>query len=122
PPPREDAAMAYDPARHRLLLFGGVDNNASPLDDTWSWDGTNWTQETPTASPPALYMQGMAPFDKGGSTVLFGGFGFNPAAGPGSSETWIWNGIGIEQPVPESPSVAALALLGLGLAFTSLWF
>jgi len=43
PPARKDAAMAYDPFRQSLILFGGVANNPadstlnSLLADTWEW-------------------------------------------------------------------------------------
>ena len=50
--------MAYDAARAQVVLFGGLDGqilqDEHPLekDDTWVWDGTNWTQKSPANSPP----------------------------------------------------------------------
>ena len=43
PPARRDAAMGYDEARHRLILFGGR-NDTGALDDTWALDlnTLNW--------------------------------------------------------------------------------
>lgn len=52
PGPRSFAAMAYDTARQRVLLFGGWTGNLYPL-DTWEWDGTGWLQRSPAASPDA---------------------------------------------------------------------
>ena len=46
------ASMAYDPATSQLVLFGGHGAAAS-LGDTWTWDGTTWTQQTPATSPTA---------------------------------------------------------------------
>jgi hypothetical protein len=37
PPARRDAAMGYDAARHRLILFGGRSGSES-FDDTWALD------------------------------------------------------------------------------------
>ncbi|GIV96542.1 MAG: hypothetical protein KatS3mg057_1199 [Herpetosiphonaceae bacterium] len=37
PPARRDAALAYDRARNRVILFGGR-NGETPLDDTWAFD------------------------------------------------------------------------------------
>src|SRR5438552_1931523 len=43
PSPRAFAAMAYDDAGKRIVLFGGQDSSGR-RDDTWSWDGTRWTE------------------------------------------------------------------------------
>src|SRR5262249_12382183 len=53
PPGRYDAGMAFDSARNRTVLFGGVDVNFNGLNDTWEWDGSTWTQLSPATSPPA---------------------------------------------------------------------
>jgi hypothetical protein len=61
-----------------------VGNTASPP-ETWEWDGRDWTQLSPVASPPAgsLWSAGLA-FDIGRArTVLF-----DAQAG----QTWEWNG------------------------------
>lgn len=36
-------AMAYDRRRQRLGLYGGFSGGPA-LDDTWEWDGANWTE------------------------------------------------------------------------------
>src|SRR5262249_12266836 len=42
PPGRIYHALAYDSARGVTVLFGGRGNgSATPLGDTWEWDGTN---------------------------------------------------------------------------------
>jgi hypothetical protein len=43
PPPRFTMAMAYDGARHDVVMFGGWDFTTI-FGDTWTWDGTDWTQ------------------------------------------------------------------------------
>jgi hypothetical protein len=46
PAARDDAAMVYDPDLHAAVMFGGQGLNegqSGPLNDTWTWDGTNWT-------------------------------------------------------------------------------
>jgi hypothetical protein len=57
PSPRFSPAMAYDPIRQRTVLFGGYTGEtyvqSNILTDTWEWDGTTWTQVTPSNSPPA---------------------------------------------------------------------
>ena len=39
PPERSFHAMAYDSARGRVVLFGGI--VASWVNDTWEWDGVS---------------------------------------------------------------------------------
>src|SRR5487761_1533341 len=50
---RERAAMSYDPATHTVVIFGG-DDGTTAYDDTWSWDGSQWSQLHPAISPPPL--------------------------------------------------------------------
>ena len=62
PPARYSASMAYDSGTGQLVLFGGTNNYSGngPLNDTWIWNGTMWTQLSPATSPPALYAASMA--------------------------------------------------------------
>ncbi len=65
--------MAYDVARQRVLLFGGLGNGSNSYSDSWEWDGSNWTQRTPTNSPSARGGHAMA-YDFARECVLvFGG-------------------------------------------------
>ena len=63
--------MTYDYARDEVVLFG----------DTWTWDGTTWTQEPPATSPSARSDMGMAYDQARGEVVVFGGYGPWPTAG-----------------------------------------
>lgn len=55
PPPRENAALGYDPAGGQLVLFGGdsVGDGGQVRDhtDTWTWDGSSWTEQHPRHHP-----------------------------------------------------------------------
>jgi hypothetical protein len=78
PAARFGSAFSYDSTRHAAVLFSGdIDDLPPPpvAADTWTWDGTNWTQESPSASPPALEFGAMA-FDSDlGLSVLYTGLG-----------------------------------------------
>jgi len=64
--------MTYDSGRGVTVLFGG-DAGYTVYDDTWEWDGTNWTQRSPANKPTMRQDQALA-YDSGrGVTVLFGG-------------------------------------------------
>jgi hypothetical protein len=62
PHARQWHGLAGDFPRGRVVLFGGWDPTTppTPFNDTWEWDGANWTQVTTAFSPPAL---GIGPID-----------------------------------------------------------
>jgi hypothetical protein len=72
------------PLDGKLVLFGGNDGN-DVLSDTWTWDGTAWTQVM-VAGPSARLWPMMALF--GTELVLSGG----ERGGFPDSETWTWDG------------------------------
>jgi len=78
--------MAYDSARGRVVLFGGG-GNSYLLGDTWEWDGSSWTERTPSVSPSARFASAMAYDAARGVVVLFGGSDATDLA-----DTWEWNG------------------------------
>lgn len=86
PPARTDAAMAYDPAMHEVLMFGGYGRSFTDLGDTWAWNGHRWTQLHPKTSPSARQGAEMAydPADR--EMVLFGG----STSGGDATGTWLW--------------------------------
>ena len=53
PPARGQPAMAYDPAAHRLIMFGGWDLDTD-FNDTWAYDPTKniWTELKPQGALP----------------------------------------------------------------------
>jgi hypothetical protein len=79
-------AMAYDPVSKKVVLFGGFDSNGY-LNDTWTFDGGVWTEQTSSLAPPPRAAAAMA-FDRGSQRlVLFGGFN-----GHYLNDTWTWDG------------------------------
>ena len=43
PPSRSDVRAVYDDLNHRIVLFGGIQDN-NFLGDTWVFDGEAWFQ------------------------------------------------------------------------------
>ena len=87
PPPRAEAAVAYDQRRNRVVLFGGYHRAASGtvrLGDTWEWDGARWIQMA-SDGPSPRNGAAMAYDARRQRVVLFGGSG-------ASRETWEWDG------------------------------
>jgi hypothetical protein len=93
PPARRSAGLAYDSARHQVVLFGGI-GQSEGLTDTWTWDGTNWTQKFPANNPPSdLFFFVMAYDSARQETVWF------------ATGTWVWDGNNWTQKFPaNSPS------------------
>ena len=69
--------MAFDLGLNKVVLFGGAHVN-----DTWTWDGTTWTQIFPAGGPPHdRYSFGMDYDSAAHAVVIFGGFSSGPALG-----------------------------------------
>lgn len=81
------AAMAYDTARDRTVLFGG--NGATGLSaETWLHDGSRWTLST--AAGPSPRDNGAMAYDAARArVVLHGGVG---AGNITLHDTWEWDG------------------------------
>jgi len=92
PPTRTDNGLAYDLVLKKVVLFGGLagaceDCGQGRLNDTWLWDGSNWSQVQTAKNPQTS--SGLS-FTYDGTTkgmLLFGGwvtdFSF-------SNTTWVF--------------------------------
>ena len=110
PGPRAHHAMAYDAARGRTVLFGGVGADGRHHDDTWEWDGAQW-KSIAAPGPAARARHGLV-FDLArGVSLLFGGDTGNPSAGQWtlSDETWTWNGTAWQKLDPAASPAARMA-------------
>ena len=89
---RDSHVMAYDAASANTVLFSGDVCGSSCVmgpNDTWTWNGSTWTKQTPSTSPPARYWSAMT-FDSTRNVVLL--YGGVAASGDDLSDTWEWNG------------------------------
>ena len=78
-------SLTYDKARGQLVLFGGYSTvTNTPLSDTWTFDGTTWTQAAPATSPPATYDATLVNDPVRNKVLLING---NSSIG-----TWAWGG------------------------------
>jgi hypothetical protein len=112
PSPRSGAAIAYDVARDRIILFGGFSDTYGTVtrSDTWEYDPTThtWTELFPAQVPPAgvnlamVYNLTAAPCSCGAAPF------YAPA-------TWEWNG-SAWAPVASAPS-QPLGRTTRGMAF-----
>jgi hypothetical protein len=103
---RLDAALAFDEANGKAVLFGGTASGAV-LGDTWTWDGSTWTRRAPAHSPDPRFSASAAYDAATGDVVLFGGRRTCDNCNPNFGDTWTWNGSDwhLESP-PHSPPAA----------------
>lgn len=93
PGSRQGAAMVYDSARGRVVLYGGL-RGSQYLDDTWEWDGVRWHQIFPAdpeedGNPDAREGHAMAYLtDRERTLVAFG----SGASELYLSDHWEWDG------------------------------
>lgn len=87
PSARRNAVMVFDRANLVTVLFGG-DTGSTTLGDTWIWNGTTWTQLTPTSAPSPRYNAGGAWDPVRQRVVIFGG----TSGTANVNDVWEWNG------------------------------
>lgn len=89
PSPRSHFGMVYDVGRSVTVLFGGWDINY--YNDTWQWNGTDWSKITTTNSPIVRRDMGMDYHNQGAGNqyaLVFGGWNGNSLL----ADTWKFNG------------------------------
>ena len=70
----------------KIVLFGGIDF-VGPLNDTWEWDGTEWSQVADIGPPPRTLHKMVYNADDN-RMVLFGGRNNTVSM----NDTWEWDG------------------------------
>jgi hypothetical protein len=71
---REFTKIAYDPTLKKTVLFGGFDTS-NYLRDTWTWDGTQWTEVKPSRRPPSRTLTTMWYDRTRNKVTMYGGIG-----------------------------------------------
>ena len=108
PESRRGPAMAYDAARDEVVLFGGENvDGGTTFNDTWTWDGSAWTEQQPADAPPPLVDARMGYDPKLEQIVLFGGIDDQNTL---KNETWIWDGGNWTQATPQDPPTPRAAV------------
>ncbi|MGD9688941.1 MAG: GC-type dockerin domain-anchored protein [Phycisphaerales bacterium] len=105
PAPRYSHMLAFDARRGKTVLFGGNIAGGSPIppvyaNDTWEFDGTNWTHRD-IPNPPPARGTGSLVFDSArGVCVLFGGQNTSGRLG----DTWEYDGTAWTQRANSGPA------------------
>jgi hypothetical protein len=99
PSGRATNQLAYDRVTGTVVLFGGVTTNLTPLNDTWTWNGTNWRHHFPASSPAPRNGPAMVYDSRLRAVVLFGG-AVGTCCSNSLNDTWTWNGLNWTQIYP----------------------
>jgi hypothetical protein len=94
PSRRYGHAMAYDAARGKVVLYGGIDESGGSNAETWEWDGATetWTMKNPGPSP-SRWGHAMAYHAGMSRIVMFGGSYRHPTLGDGDLfDIWEYDG------------------------------
>lgn len=117
PRPRTFPAMAYDPARDEVVLFGGSPvlfgdeaRPPAPLADTWILRNDAW-RRVPGNGPGPRAEAAVAHDPRRGRTVLFGGRIRSPNGITRLGDTWEWDGRRWVRPSTGGPSPRSGAAL-----------
>lgn len=108
PFPRYKAEAAYLSLAGAVVMFGGQSSGtyANMLEETWLWNGTTWSQATPTTSPSARAGHAMAA--SASQAIVFGGRSTNSFL----NDTWSFDGTQWTQLFPTTvPSVRGEAMM-----------
>ncbi|MDF1799565.1 MAG: kelch repeat-containing protein [Planctomycetota bacterium] len=90
PSPRRYTALAFDYSSGNVLMFGGVDASGTHLNDTWTFDGSAWTQQTPSGPVPAPRIQ-HALVERADIFDVVLCCGQDTATGTVFDDTWTWS-------------------------------
>jgi titin len=106
------AGFAYDPTSAVLVLVGPVATASGEEDQTWTFDGSTWSQLAPSESPPALSDPCLGYDPATGDLVLFGGFYNDVGSATAQAGTWAWDGTTWSEsaPVTSPPGLADAAM------------
>jgi hypothetical protein len=103
---RQGASMDFDPRSGRVILFGGNVAEGLWLNETWAWQGNDWTQLD--APGPAARSGASLVFDADRNALVLIGGGLGNVTFFG--DEWQWTGTGWRRLAGEnSPPVAFAA-------------
>ncbi|MCI4372099.1 MAG: hypothetical protein L3K02_00415 [Thermoplasmata archaeon] len=93
PPARVQPAMAYDPETGDVLLFGGGTGFPSYLSfqDTWEFDGANWSQVTTNLTPAPSDFGAVMTYDSAIGAIVMYDSGEVYHGGPFLNDTYIFS-------------------------------
>jgi hypothetical protein len=125
-PARRGARMVYDLGRGVIVVYGGLGGNPQSgvtADETWEWNGSDWTQAQPAGTPGGLANYALA-YDLAHMRVVLYGGQSNSWLPQASGQTWQYDGVRWQQvitPTQPPPLVQAAACYDIAHGHTVLF-
>ncbi|MEO0815520.1 MAG: kelch repeat-containing protein, partial [Myxococcota bacterium] len=118
PSPRRLANLVYDAARQVVVLHGGrEDQDARGVNDTWEYDGVDWTKRVDGIAPSIRSLPYMGYDPQSQRVILFGGQDPELASTPEQSflnDTWALSATGWERlTTTQSPAARSTGSAGV---------
>jgi len=119
PGERSNMGLVYDTKEQAVILFGGVTTNYGTVNDTWKYDGTSWTNLSPSTEPIARNKHLMVFDNLRNVTVIYGG----DKPGTGSlNDTWEYDAelnTWTQVPTASNPGAFDTGTTGVSMVFDS---
>ena len=115
PPARGHHALAYDPARERVVLFGG----SGQRNDVWEWDGTKWIEIFPEELPPGRSGHALTYDSAREKVMLFGGNTTDEGTIFNLNDVWEWDGENWNELTPAASQASPSRRMDHALAYDS---
>jgi hypothetical protein len=117
PPCVNEGMMVYDSTRNVVVYTGGTCVSSGLLEETYEWNGDNWTKVTLNSLAGRVFGGAMA-YDEGHQkTVLFGGY---YSSGPRNG-TYLYFNKGWESTSDGQPSPRSLAVFAPDMVNKTVW-
>jgi len=90
PTGRYDAACVYDDVRGRIVMLCGYASTGA-MQDSWEYDGNDWTQTVATGAPPKV-TGGYAAYSPLLQATMYCAGSGPSSTGGSANETWLYSG------------------------------
>ena len=99
---RERNSLGYDERNHEMVLFGGMSDLYPEgeiwFNDTWTWNGSEWSLTQPNHRPTARISARMAYHVGMGKLIMLGG----STESSMTMDMWLWDGEDWELIIPDN--------------------
>ena len=107
PTAAQDVGLTDDPTRLTVIRYGGTGSDSNASDETWTWDGTDWTLRSTTGTPGARLSPSLV---SGGGTDASAAFLFG---GDSTNDIWQLDGTDWSMATSGGPSARSDAAMTL---------
>jgi hypothetical protein len=133
-PCANEGELAYDTTRDVVMYTGGTCTTTGTLDETFEWDGSDWTKVTLTSAAPRLFGAALAYDEAHQYMVMYGGYSSTSTVSAtylytAASTAWLSTGdqspsprsLGAFSSDPETPMIWLFGGVNITSEFDDFW-